>query len=126
MYQGMNVGTESRNTVNRQLANERQNVCVVGLVAYDPSRDVYVLLQGKANDWHLKRSRRHSGELSVRELQVLQLVACGCNNEELARKLRISLNTTKRHLQSIFLRLGVTTRSEAVAKAIREGWLRFA
>jgi DNA-binding CsgD family transcriptional regulator len=54
------------------------------------------------------------------------MVSHGCSNEELARKLNISLNTSKRHLQSIFVRLGVSTRSEAVAKAIQEGWLRFA
>lgn len=117
--------TVSEESVNRLLGNESWNLRVVGLLAYDPSRDVYMLLQEEGSD--SSRPRQRSGEeLSVRELQVLQLVAGGYSNEELARKLNISLNTTKRHLQSIFFRLGVASRSEAVATAIREGYLRFA
>ncbi|MBI4319136.1 MAG: helix-turn-helix transcriptional regulator [Chloroflexi bacterium] len=99
---------------------------VVGLVAYDPSRDLYLLIHSKASSQREKSRRGPRGELSPRELQVLHLVAVGNSNEELARKLGISLNTAKRHLQSIFVRLGAVSRSEAVARALREGWLRYA
>jgi DNA-binding NarL/FixJ family response regulator len=111
---------------DRAIISERQNQRVVGLVAYDPLRDVYVMVQVGEETQRLKPQKRDGSELTPRELQVLHLVADGLSNEALARKLNISLNTSKRHLQSIFLRLGVSTRSEAVARAIQEGWLKFA
>ena len=55
--------------------------------------------------------------LSIRELDVLRLMAMGDSNAEIARKLVITLNTTKKHVTHIFGKLDVTNRSTAVNRA---------
>jgi LuxR family maltose regulon positive regulatory protein len=55
--------------------------------------------------------------LRVREIEVLKLVADGQTNKEIANKLHISLRTVKFHMTSIFSKLGVGSRLQAVAKA---------
>lgn len=62
-----------------------------------------------------------AARLSPRELEVLQLVAGGMENKQVARHLRISEATVKSYLQSAYERLGVRSRAEAVAVAFREG-----
>lgn len=59
--------------------------------------------------------------LTVRELDVLGLVADGLPNREIAHALDISEHTVKFHLASIFGKLGVSTRTEAVQRALRLG-----
>lgn len=55
--------------------------------------------------------------LSERERQVLLLMAEGQTNQEIADGLMVSVNTIKKHVQSIFTKLNVGTRAAAVAKA---------
>jgi len=55
--------------------------------------------------------------LSKRELEVLQLLSQGSSNKEVARQLFISLPTVKWHTSNIYGKLGVQSRTEAVAKA---------
>lgn len=57
--------------------------------------------------------------ISKRELDVLGLMAMGLSNEEIAEKLFVSLNTVKTHSSSIFLKLDVKRRTQAVEKAKR-------
>ena len=59
--------------------------------------------------------------LTPRESEVLQLVARGRTNAEIAQDLFISVNTVKRHLNNIFMKLGVTTRIQAVRVARQRG-----
>ncbi|MGH3442212.1 MAG: response regulator [Nitriliruptorales bacterium] len=58
--------------------------------------------------------------LSERELEVLARIALGDTNEEIAAALVVSEKTVKSHLSSIFRKLGVSNRTEAASKAIRE------
>ncbi|MGB7539396.1 MAG: LuxR C-terminal-related transcriptional regulator [Anaerolineales bacterium] len=55
--------------------------------------------------------------LSIRELDVLRLMAMGDSNAEIAQKLVITMNTTKKHVTHIFGKLDVTDRSKAVNRA---------
>jgi two-component system, NarL family, response regulator DegU len=59
--------------------------------------------------------------LSDREIEVLQLLADGSSNKEIAAKLFISTQTVKTHIAHIFEKLGVSDRTEAVASALRRG-----
>jgi ATP/maltotriose-dependent transcriptional regulator MalT len=59
------------------------------------------------------------GGLTERELEVLRLVAEGKTNDEIASALVVSKHTVRRHLQNIFAKLGVTSRSAATAYAFR-------
>jgi NarL family two-component system response regulator LiaR len=61
--------------------------------------------------------------LTERELEVLQLVARGHGNKEIASELSLSLPTVKSHLVNIFNKLGVASRTEAVLYGLRRGWL---
>ncbi len=58
--------------------------------------------------------------LTDREREVLELLSLGLTNKEIAEKLVITTNTVKRHLKAIFEKLGVHTRSAAVAKVAGE------
>ncbi len=60
-------------------------------------------------------------ELSPRERQVLALVAEGKENKQIGRALDLSEATVKTYLKSVFERLDVRTRAEAVAVALRQG-----
>jgi DNA-binding NarL/FixJ family response regulator len=60
-------------------------------------------------------------ELSAREIEVLQLVAGGANNREIAEQLVIAEGTVKNHLSKIFSKLGVRGRMQAVVKARQNG-----
>ena len=62
--------------------------------------------------------------LSVREIEVLALVAQGKSNKEIARQLHISEATVKTHLVHIFGKLGVADRTAAVTEALKRGILR--
>ncbi len=55
--------------------------------------------------------------LSERELDVLQLIAEGLTNQEIASKLYLSLNTVKAHTRAIYSKLGVNSRTQATARA---------
>ncbi len=58
-------------------------------------------------------------DLTAREKEVLALLIEGLNNQEIAERLIISLSTAKFHVSSIFSKLGVTSRAEAVAVALQ-------
>ncbi len=62
--------------------------------------------------------------LSQRELQVLDLVAAGRTNREIAAMLDISNQTVKNHISSILRKLAVNDRTQAVVYAMRRGWIK--
>ena len=73
-----------------------------------------------------KRQRQFQGEaggkpqpglLSNREFEILQLLEKGLSNRQIAERLIISLNTSKRHVHNIFEKLNAGTRTQAIARA---------
>jgi DNA-binding NarL/FixJ family response regulator len=61
--------------------------------------------------------------LTSREIGVLQLVVQGCRNSEIGQRLSISVKTVETHLTSIYSKLGVQSRAEAIALAQKQGLL---
>ena len=61
--------------------------------------------------------------LSEREMEVLRLAGKGISNKDIARELSLSVRTVQAHLGSIFNKMGVGSRTEAVLHALRKGWL---
>jgi DNA-binding NarL/FixJ family response regulator len=62
--------------------------------------------------------------LSAREIEVLELVASGTSNKEIAKRLWVSETTVKSHMLHIFDKLGVTDRTAAVTEALKRGIIR--
>jgi DNA-binding NarL/FixJ family response regulator len=62
--------------------------------------------------------------LSSREMSILQLIARGASNKEIARELKISRQTVKNHMSSILRKLAVNDRTQAAVLALRRGWIR--
>ncbi|MEE8485830.1 MAG: response regulator transcription factor [Acidimicrobiia bacterium] len=69
----------------------------------------------------VKGAPRQTGRLSPRENQVLQLIANGSENKQIARELGLSEATVKTYIRGVFDRLDVSSRAEAVAVGLRIG-----
>lgn len=61
------------------------------------------------------------GNLSVRERQVVTLIAHGLSNQEIAEELFLSINSVKTYVRSAYRRIGVTRRSQAVVWGLTHG-----
>lgn len=61
--------------------------------------------------------------LSEREKEILKLATGGLSNKEIADRLCISIRTVQGHLTHIFNKLQVSSRTEAVVKGLKEGWV---
>ncbi|MGH2682301.1 MAG: response regulator [Actinomycetota bacterium] len=66
-----------------------------------------------------KHRERTAQSLTEREVEILQLLAFGHTNRDIAEKLFISPDTVKTHLEHIYQKLGATDRTAAVAEALR-------
>ncbi|MGZ8255334.1 MAG: response regulator transcription factor, partial [Burkholderiaceae bacterium] len=66
-------------------------------------------------------SREHPAGLTSKEMAVLELLAAGLRNKEIALRLHRSVRTVDHHVVAIFAKLGVATRAEAVSAAHRLG-----
>lgn len=71
-----------------------------------------------------RREQIESLNLTPRELEILQLVADGYSNKEIASELFLSFHTVKNHVHNILEKLKVRHRSEAVELAQRRRWLK--
>ncbi len=67
------------------------------------------------------RNSSETEQLSVREMEVLQMMARGLANKQIAQALSLSEHTVKFHLSSIYAKLGVASRTEAVSVGTRLG-----
>ena len=90
---------------------------------------VITLPSGSVGSLSRRSAERDGGplieSLTTREHAVLALVADGLSNREIAHDLAISEHTVKFHLASIFGKLGVSTRTEAVQRGVRLGVIEF-
>ncbi len=68
-------------------------------------------------------SRQTTEILSEREMDVMRLATRGLTNQEIADELSLSLRTVQAHLGHIFNKLQVSSRTEAVVRALKEGWV---
>jgi NarL family two-component system response regulator LiaR len=110
-----------KNVRGHQLVDAIRDVCA-GEVVLDPH------VARKVVQWFssLSQGRRPAGAgdyLSERELEVLKLAAKGMSNKEIASQLALSVRTVQSHLGHIFDKLGVSSRTEAVLRALKEGWI---
>jgi DNA-binding NarL/FixJ family response regulator len=62
-------------------------------------------------------------DLTPRELDVIRLVAEGFSNKEIGQSLAISPRTVNFHLDNLFAKLDVRSRTEAAILALRQGWI---
>ena len=84
----------------------------------DNERDAAVLLQPHITEALRLQARRSAAQLlTARQLQLLQMVALGYDNSAIARRWVVSPSTVRKHLENINARLGVTSRTAAVARA---------
>ena len=129
------------------------NAHVVVLTTYDGDEDIYRAIKAGAKAYLLKDTARdalvdcvrkvHAGEtylpaplaaklaervsgdaLSAREVEVLQRMGSGKSNKEIGAELFISEGTVKSHVKSIFTKLDVVSRTEALATATRRGLIQ--
>lgn len=129
------------------------NARIIVLTTYDGDEDIYRGMRAGAKSYLLKDVRReelfqcirevHAGraflppavaaklaerlpaeELTPRELEVLRLLADGKPNKVIGTDLAISEVTVKSHVQSVFRKLNVLSRTEAISVANRRGLLR--
>jgi DNA-binding NarL/FixJ family response regulator len=130
------------------------NAHIMVLTTYDGDEDIYRAIKAGAKAYLLKDTARdalvdtvrrvYAGEtylpppiaaklaervsgaaLSQREIEVLQRMAAGKSNKEIGAELFISDRTVKTHVSSIFTKLDVVSRTEAIATATRRGLIQF-
>jgi ATP/maltotriose-dependent transcriptional regulator MalT len=70
-------------------------------------------------DFRVNESALTELGISKRELEVLELMALGCSNQEIANRLFVSLNTVKTHSSRLFEKLEVNRRTQAIEKGKR-------
>ena len=63
-------------------------------------------------------------ELAPQELRLLQLLADGYGYESAGRQMSITVNTVRTYIRSVYEKLHVNTKSEAVSRALRDGLIR--
>jgi two-component system NarL family response regulator len=137
----------------KEIRDVEPNAQIVVLTTYDGDEDIYRAIKAGAKAYLLKDTARdalvecvrrvHVGEtylppplaaklaervsgaaLSQREMEVLQRMAAGKSNKEIGVELFISDGTVKTHVSSIFTKLDVVSRTEAIATATRRGLIR--
>jgi DNA-binding NarL/FixJ family response regulator len=136
----------------RAIRHEEPDARVVVLTMYHGDEDIYRALQAGAAGYLLKDTvpedlvrvirEVHDGKraippdveralalratqpaLTFREFQVLELLATGKRNKEIAADLGISSDTARAHIKSIFIKFNVHDRTAALAEALRRGMI---
>ena len=104
----------------------------VAVLDKDSSQDVIIsairdVVAGKSPSIQLQEPdpKPPEAKITPRQAEVLKLVAKGFTNKEIAGLLNISPESVKEHIANILIRLDASSRSEAVAIAMSEGWLHY-
>jgi DNA-binding NarL/FixJ family response regulator len=126
---------------------------VIVVTTYDLDEDIYRAMQSGAKSYLMKdmskneiigtiravnlgqeklpssvsdrlAERRRRQDLTLREVEVLQLLVKGRSNKEIASALSIAEDTVKSHLKTLFAKLGVQDRTAAAINAIQHGIVR--
>ena len=132
--------------VIKQIRADDENTRIIVLTTFDGDEDIYRAIQAGAKGYLLKdvprealidsirrvyagetclpvhlanklAERIRGGSVSEREIDVLKLMAQGKSNKEIGSVLFVSAGTIKSHVKSIFAKLNVNSRAEAVANA---------
>ncbi len=106
------IGYLQKNVTAKELANAIRSACT-GKMTLSPEA-AQVLAQSVA------QPQIPGEQLTDREREVLKCMVDGCNNNEIAETLFVSLGTVKFHISNIFNKLGVDSRVEAVKLAIEQ------
>lgn len=104
--------------IGRQAAD-----ALTGGAPLSPSIAAYVLRYLREQPAHAK-AEGDEVPLSPREIELLQLLARGYSNRQAAAALSLSAHTVGDHVKSIYRKLGVSSRGEAMVRAFRSGLLR--
>ena len=139
--------------VIQEIRRQEFSARVIVLTTFDTDADLFKAIKAGAKGYLLKDAPReelltcirrvHSGETVItpmlvtkltasltaepvtdRELEVLAQLARGSSNKEISATLNISESTVKSHLRSIFTKLNVLSRTEAIATASRQGLVK--
>ena len=139
--------------VIRQIRAEDENTRIIVLTTFDGDEDIYRAIQAGAKGYLLKdvprealidsirrvyagetclpvhlanklAERIRGGSVSEREIDVLKLMAQGKSNKEIGSVLFVSAGTIKSHVKSIFAKLNVNSRAEAVANGAHRGLIQ--
>jgi DNA-binding NarL/FixJ family response regulator len=137
----------------KEIRDQDEHARIIVLTTFDGDEDIYRAIQAGAKGYLLKDVPRealmdsirrvHAGEtcipvdlaaklaervsgetLSLREIDVLKLMAQGKSNKEIGSVLFISEGTVKSHVKAIFAKMNVISRTEAVANATRRGLIQ--
>lgn len=146
-------GVEGVEAIDR-IRDEDAHAAIIVLTTFDHDEDIYAGLRAGAKAYLLKdvqpeelfrciravhageaylqpklaaklAQRVHETPLTEREAQILKLLAEGKSNRAIGLFLHISESTVKSHLKSLFVKLDVTSRAEAIALAARRGLVKF-
>lgn len=108
-------------TAYQSLGATRDAARIAGVLAADDTLAVSKVGESASP---LGRTTGRGAKLSTRELEVLALMAMGVGSRAMAERLYLSHNTVRNHAQNILRKLGVHSRLEAVALALREDLVR--
>jgi len=81
------------------------------------------LVQRLANISKTSEDREPNSHLTNREMEILKLASRGMSNKEMSEKLFISLRTVKAHMTNIFNKLGCNSRTDAIIKGLKQGYI---
>jgi len=104
--------------INPSRLTEVVNSVLDGASWFDPSI-AHVVLKAATNINISEVASKNNYNLTTRETQILKLITNGYSNNEIAKELFVSINTTKAHVASILQKLEVDDRLQAALKALK-------